>query len=60
MPCEAMAKHLILPLFRVSGAVGDFSRIFNVDGYEVLNLNTHTEMVVLNIPLLKKQFAIED
>ena len=60
MPREAMAERLGLPLMRLNGVVADLARIFNVDGYDVLNLNTASGTVVLNVALLKKQFAVLD
>ena len=39
MPREAMADRLSLPLMRVNGVVADMARVFNVDGYDVVNLD---------------------
>ena len=60
MPREAMAERLSLPLMRLSGAVADLARIFNVDGYDVVNLDATSGTIALNVALLKKQFAVVD
>jgi hypothetical protein len=40
--------------------VPNLARVLNVDGYEVLGLDAPSGTVVLNVALLKKQFAITD
>jgi hypothetical protein len=60
MPREALAERLGLPLMRLNGVVADLARIFNVDGYDVVSLETTSGTVALNVALLKKQFALSD
>lgn len=60
MSREAMAERLGLPLIRLNGVVSDLARIFNVDGYDVVNLDATSGTITLNIALLKKQFALVD
>lgn len=60
MPREAMAERLGLPLLRLNGVVADMARVFNVDGYDVVNLDAASGTIVLNVALLKKQFAVVD
>lgn len=60
MPREALAERLGLPLLRLSGHVQNLARIFNVDGYEVLTLDTASGTVVLNVKLLQKQFGVTE
>ncbi len=60
MPREALAERLGLPLLRLNGVVSNLARILNVDGYDVLGLEASSGTVVLNVALLKKQFAVAD
>lgn len=60
MPREALAERLGLPMLRLSGHVANLARVFNVDGYEVVNLDSASGTVSLNVALLKKQFAVAD
>ena len=60
MPREALAERLGLPLLRLNGVVADLARIFNVDGYDVVNLDAASGTIALNVALLKKQFAVAD
>lgn len=59
MPREALAERLGQPLLRINGIVADLSRIFNVDGFEVVKTDYSSGTITLNITLLKQQFAIE-
>ncbi len=59
VPREALAERLGQPLLRINGIVADLSRIFNVDGFEVVKTDYSSGTITLNIPLLKQQFAIE-
>ena len=59
MPRESLAERLGQPLLRVNGVVANLSRIFNVDGFEVVTVDNTSGTVSLNVSLLKKQFAIE-
>ena len=54
----SLAQALSVPLFRVDGLVQNFSRILNLDGYEVLSFDRSTETITLNSKLLKKQFDL--
>jgi len=60
MPREALAERLSLPLLRLNGWVPNLARIFNVDGYDVVNLDAASGTIALNVALLKKQFAVVD
>jgi hypothetical protein len=60
MPREALAERLGLPLLRLNGLVPNLARVLNVDGYEVLGIDAPSGTVVLNVALLKKQFAVTD
>ena len=60
MPREALAERLSLPLLRLNGLVPNLARIFNVDGYDVVNLDATSGTIALNVALLKKQFAVVD
>lgn len=60
MPREALAERLGLPLLRLNGLVPNLARVLNVDGYEVLGLDAPSGTVVLNVALLKKQFAVTE
>ena len=60
MPREALAERLSLPLVRLNGLVPNLARIFNVDGYDVVNLDAASGTIVLNVALLRKQFAVVD
>lgn len=59
MAREALAERLGQPLLRINGIVADLSRIFNVDGFEVVKTDYSSGTITLNITLLKQQFAIE-
>jgi hypothetical protein len=60
MPREPLAERLGLPLLRLNGLVPNLARIFNVDGYDVLKIDAASGTVVLNVALLRKQFALAD
>ena len=60
MPREALAERLGLPLLRLNGLVPNLARVLNVDGYEVLGIEASSGTVVLNVALLKKQFAVTE
>ncbi|HTO02348.1 MAG TPA: BREX-2 system phosphatase PglZ, partial [Opitutus sp.] len=59
MPREALAERLGQPLLRLNGVVANLARVFNVDGFDIVTLDTTSGRVVLDVSLLKKQFAIE-
>lgn len=60
LPREALAERLGLPVLRLNGHVANLARVFNVDGYDVLTMDAASGTIVLNIALLKKQFALAD
>jgi hypothetical protein len=60
IPRDALAERLNLPLLRLNGLVPNLARIFNVDGYDILNLDAASGTIVLNVALLKKQFAVDN
>lgn len=60
MPTVVLAERLGLPFLRMNGHVQNLARIFNVDGYDVVSIDTASGTVVLNVALLKKQFAVTD
>ncbi len=55
-----LAQAIQAPEFRLRGIVAGLQRLLNVDGYQVLSIEEDTEMVLLDIALLKKQFQIGD
>jgi hypothetical protein len=58
IPRETLADGLKLPLVRLDGFVHNMARIFNIDGYEAVAVEAGS--VLLNVPILKKQFGIPD
>jgi hypothetical protein len=58
MPRETLADGLKLPLVRLDGFVHNMARIFNIDGYEAVSVEGGS--VLLNVPVLKKQFGFTD
>lgn len=60
VPREVLAEKLGLPLIRLNGLVADLARIFNVDGFDVVTVDNASGTVVLNVPLLKKQFGLTE
>jgi hypothetical protein len=59
VPREVLAERLSQPLLRINGIVADLSRIFNVDGFEVVKTDYSSGTITLNLNLLKQQFGIE-
>jgi hypothetical protein len=57
-PRETVAEGIRLPLVRLDGFIHNLARVFNVDGYEAVAVEGGS--VVLNVPVLKKQFGITD
>jgi hypothetical protein len=55
----ALAQQLELPPFRIDGLTLSAGRILNIDGYEVLSFDRSSDTVILNLQLLKSQFALE-
>lgn len=60
MPREALAERLGEPLLRINGIVAHLSRIFNVDGFEVVKTDYGSGTITLNVDLLKQQFVIQE
>ena len=56
---QALAQDLGMPAFRVDGLILNVSRIFNVDGYEVIRFDRESDTVMLNLGLLRTQFDLE-
>src|SRR5262249_54829787 len=54
----AFASRLALPLIRVNTTVAAMQRILNYDGYGVLTIDEAADMVVLDRPLLERQFTL--
>lgn len=57
---EDLAERLGVPLLRLNGIVNDLARVFNVDGYEIVTLDSASGTVKLDFIVLKKQFALTD
>jgi len=55
---SAFASRLSLPLVRVNTTVAAMQRILNYDGYGVLTIDEGADMVVLDRPLLERQFNL--
>lgn len=53
---EQLAAAISQPLLRMRGIVSMMERLLNVDGYLVITLEQATGTVMLDVPLLKKQF----
>jgi hypothetical protein len=54
----AFASRMSLPLLRVGPVVAAMQRVLNIDGYAVLSIDEAADMVVLDRPLLERQFSI--
>src|SRR5581483_3263070 len=54
----AFASKLSLPLVRVNTTVAAMQRVLNYDGYGVLTIDEGADMVVLDRPLLERQFNL--
>ena len=55
-----LAADLGLPAFRLRGLLSSLERLFNLDGYPVLEEDRQSETVRLDRKLLAKQFEIPD
>lgn len=53
---EQIASAIGQPLMRMRGVVSVMERMLNLDGYPIVTLEQGTGTVLLDIPLLKKQF----
>ncbi len=58
MTTPALAGALDLPEHRLPGLLAVVRRLLNVEGYAILDHQDAANTVVLNIPLLKKQFEL--
>ena len=57
MLLSALARHVDQPS-RLRGLIAVLKQVLNVDGYPVLTHDTASETVVLDMPLLRRQFEI--
>ncbi|HAI12820.1 MAG TPA: BREX-2 system phosphatase PglZ [Phycisphaerales bacterium] len=55
----ALASAIEVPEHRLPGLLAVMQRLLNVEGYAILDRQDAANTVVLNIPLLKKQFELE-
>lgn len=58
MTAPALAGALGVPEHRLSGLLAVMRRLLNVEGYAILDRQEASNTVVLNVPLLKKQFEL--
>ena len=56
---SALAKELDLPSIRLRGAVAQWKRLLNVDGYDIVSEETESERLLFNKDLAMKQFCVE-
>jgi hypothetical protein len=54
----AFASRMSLPLIRVNTTVAAMQRVLNYDGYGILSIDESADMVVLDRPLLERQFNL--
>ena len=54
----AFAGRMSLPLVRVNTTVAAMQRVLNYDGYGILTIDESADMVVLDRPLLERQFNL--
>jgi hypothetical protein len=54
----AFASRMSLPLLRVNTTVAAMQRVLNYDGYDILTIDASADMVVLDRPLLERQFNL--
>jgi hypothetical protein len=54
----AFASRMSLPLVRVNTTVAAMQRVLNYDGYGILTIDEAADMVVLDRPLLERQFYL--
>jgi hypothetical protein len=59
MTIAALAGTVEMPEHRLSGFIAVIQRLLNIEGYAVLDRQDAANTVVLNIPLLKKQFELD-
>jgi hypothetical protein len=58
MTATALAGALGVPEHRLPGLLAVMQRLLNVEGYAILDRQDAANTVVLNVPLLKKQFEL--
>ena len=58
MTVPALASATGTPEHRLSGLLAIMQRLLNVEGYSILDRQDAANTVILNIPLLKKQFEL--
>lgn len=56
----ALARHLNYPKLRLPGLLALLQRLLNVDGYPVLVKDDGADKIELNIPMLRRQFGVEE
>jgi hypothetical protein len=54
---SAFASQMNLPLFRIDGFLSNLQRVLNVDGYQILSVDS-SQTIRLDIALLKTQFSL--
>jgi hypothetical protein len=54
----AFASRMSLPLVRVNTTVAAMQRVLNYDGYGILTIDEAADMVILDRPLLERQFNL--
>jgi hypothetical protein len=58
MTAPALAGAIEVPEHRLSGLLAVMQRVLNVEGFAILDRQDAANTVVLNVPLLKKQFEL--
>jgi len=59
MTFPALAGAIGVPEHRLSGLMAVMQRLLNVEGYAILDRQGAANTVLLNVPLLKKQFELD-
>jgi hypothetical protein len=59
MTMAALAGAVEMPEHRLLGLLAVIQRVLNIEGYPILDRQDAANTVVLNIPLLKKQFELD-
>lgn len=60
MTATALAGAIEVPEHRLAGLLAVTQRLLNVEGYAILDRQDASSTIVLNIPLLKKQFELDE
>jgi hypothetical protein len=58
MTVAALGRALQLAPFRLTGLVATLTNVLNIDGFRVLGRSEDAQEITLDIPLLKRQFAL--